>query len=291
MHKFIKVCLIIAAIMISLGIFIAVIVTAVSGRSLFHNLNPVNVNIFPFRTLESENSWDININLPGGRWNRRNNMIVNGSKIGNQTYEAVFNAGEISEISIKAGAGDFKVIGWDNSDFKIIIDGRGEVKYNSRGKTLNIEGFNSFKVNSFNSLTLYVPENRFYDELDITVGAGMLSVSGLKVAELESAAGAGRIVMNDMIVGELEIDNGVGETTFRGEVSGDIKANCAAGSISLKIKGDEADFNYRINCAIGHISLGSSFYGGLAAEKSIDNNADKKMRLECAIGNIDVSFY
>ena len=305
MGKFAKFCLIAAAIMIGLGIFVGTIVTAVGGRNIIRNVaNEGVASIGPggLRLWDWSFGWPWSWSWGGSSWSWSGNnnsggnigLTVNGSKVSGQLYESSVKAVDINSLDITVGIGDFRIIPWENDYFQIEIDGIGKCKYYSQGATLYVEGFDlngRNVVNINNRLRLYVPEDVSYDRIRINVGVGALEIRDLATQELNTDVGVGSLTMTDMMVNRLNLTNSVGETTFKGEVNGDISVECSIGSVSLRLNGEYEDFDYAINCALGNISIGRYSYSALVNESRVNNNADKKMRLECSIGNIDVSFY
>ncbi|MCL2050891.1 MAG: DUF4097 family beta strand repeat-containing protein [Lachnospiraceae bacterium] len=288
MSKFAKVVLIAAGVMIGLGLLFGAIVTAIGGPSLVRNVtNGGIVNIGPWGVAFGDWRWG---------WGENNHLSVNGDRISGKFYRADFSDDNVKNINITVGVGEFKIMPWSNSDFKIEIDGIGACEYYVNGSTLYVEGFNlvtrrSSRISIDNKLVLYVPDNIDYDSIKLKVGVGALEISGLNVNNLETESGVGSLAMIDMVAGRLNIANSIGETVFSGEVGTDIMADCNIGNISLRIRGAYEDFNYLINCSLGSITVGRYSYTSLANESRIENNASKTMNLNCSLGNIDVSFY
>ena len=306
MSKLAKVCLITAAIMISLGLFIGTIVTAVGGGNLIRNVTREGISIGPWGL----NVWDWNWNWgwnnswndswgwnSGYRGDGIRDLTVNGTKISNKSYDSKFAAEGINKLDLSFGVGDFNIIPWEKNEFEIKINGIGGCKYYTRGNTLYVEGFHmngqrneGVSVRN-NVLKLYVPKDVYYDEIKIQLGVGNVDIKGLSAARLTSDSGVGTLDMSNMVLNRLDVSNSIGETGFRGEVNGDINVENGIGSTNLMIRGDEDDFNYEITCSIGSVSVGRRSFSGLAGVRSVNNNSDKSMKLNCAIGSIEVGFY
>lgn len=160
-----------------------------------------------------------------------------------------------------------------------------------------------------NCFTLYVPEGVLFDETELQLGAGKMELDNLQaqkmkielgagqilakdfeVSELEIKVGAGDIELEEAKLGEVKIEVGAGNCKIQGAVNEDVKAECAMGNITLNIKGDEADFDYELECVSGNLKVGDMEYSGLAKETEVDNDADKKLDLQCVMGNIEVAF-
>ena len=125
---------------------------------------------------------------------------------------------------------------------------------------------------------------------ELNVGAGHIALENLKSENTILGIGAGGIEIKKIQTGELSCDAGAGGAEIRGSVDGDCNITCAVGGVSLVLENDEKEFDYRLDCTMGHISLGKHEYTGLAREKKIDNDGDKKMELNCSLGNISVKF-
>lgn len=158
-------------------------------------------------------------------------------------------------------------------------------------------------------IKLYIPKDYHYNEVDIELGAGDLEFEGLDADRVSLGVGAGRIVANglkadslelevgvgqidlkEMNVKELKADIGMGELLLEGNIENSVNASCAMGNVDMKLTGSQKDFNYRINGALGNISLGAESYSGFGVSKTVDNGAQKDMKIECEAGNVTIRF-
>ena len=62
------------------------------------------------------------------------------------------------------------------------------------------------------------------------------------------------------------------------------------GSVEITLKGEEQDFNYDLECAMGNIELNGRDYGGFGQERSMDNGVARQIDLDCSMGYIGISF-
>jgi len=279
--------------MISIGIIIGVIVTAIGGRNYISNA--IDRGSFSIMPGFISRIWD---NSGRGGWgiNNYNDLMVNGSKISGNTYTAVVKGEKIDDLNISAAIGDFLIETWSGDDFKIEVQGVGYFKYKINDSSLTIEGFDMRGINAvnFNSIRnimiLTVPESFRFDDIRIEVGVGELNIDGLQAKKLKSDCGVGSISMRNMQVDYLDISNSVGESIFSGHVEKDVKVDCGVGSVSLTLNDNKENYNYKIDCSIGNITVGKNYYSGLSSTRTINNDADKNMNLNCAIGNIIVRF-
>lgn len=142
--------------------------------------------------------------------------------------------------------------------------------------TLNIENEEKSKVwlapgKERALIVLELPEHMRFDQVDLSVGVGVLEF-------LDASAE------------KLSIDCGIGSVVYDGRVNGNVEITCGIGEVSLELAGNEEDFNYSLNCGIGDITIGDTSVGGIVSERTIRNNADQDMELDCGIGSISVGF-
>ena len=161
------------------------------------------------------------------------------------------------------------------------------------------------------TITLYVPRDFWFEDVDIEMGAGVLEFSDLLASDCISLeVGAGQIVIDNICSNELELEIGAGEIVLKNMdvykelsaevgmgnfeanavVMGDAEIQCSMGNVNLELAGSEQNYNYNIECAMGNIDLGNRSYSGLAREMSINNNAGVTVDIQCAMGNVSVSF-
>ncbi|MBO4290391.1 MAG: DUF4097 family beta strand repeat protein [Lachnospiraceae bacterium] len=221
--------------------------------------------------------------------------------------------GDISALRVEAGGCDFRIEESQDDGFWIEAENVDKLQAYSEGDALRIISNRSGKVVNEDikrvRVILYVPADYAFDSAILELGAGNLSASELNAGTAELNVGAGHIALENLKsentilgigaggieikkiqTGELSCDAGAGGAEIRGSVDGDCNITCAVGGVSLVLENDEKEFDYRLDCTMGHISLGKHEYTGLAREKKIDNDGDKKMELNCSLGNISVKF-
>ena len=158
-------------------------------------------------------------------------------------------------------------------------------------------------------ITLYLPDDYSFDEVDVEVGAGYLqldhlyvkemtlevgageiSLGDIRAQELDASIGAGAIDITGMETAKLDIEVGMGSFTVEGRLDGDADVDCSMGYVEMMLDGDERDFNYSLEDAMGTVGIGNSSFGGLGEERTIDNHANKNIDVECSMGNILIGF-
>lgn len=219
---------------------------------------------------------------------------------------------DIRELDIELGGGSFSTIISDDDNFYVEAEGVHKFQGFVEDNTLYIKSASASRGGSQNGeVILYVPENYYFEEVEIDVGAGELwfvnlnaqeaslevgagsiMLDDIKVQELDVSIGAGRIDITGMEAGELNAEVGMGELLADGAVSGNVDVECAMGNVEIGLAGSENDFNYYLEGSMGSIQVGDSGYisGGFSQKRTIDNNASKEMEIECAMGNITIWF-
>lgn len=160
-------------------------------------------------------------------------------------------------------------------------------------------------------IILYLPENYYFQEVDmetatgyllfenlnagevsLETSAGTIEINNLKAQELDASTDAGTIQLTGVDTGELDVEVGAGAVVVEGTVWGHVDVECAVGNVELSLTGRETDFNYYLENAMGRIIVGDNSYIGnkSAREKTIHNNALKDMDIECAMGSVTVWF-
>lgn len=321
MKKFMKGCAITALILLVLGFVIATVAGTVGGTKAVNEVvesvtdGKIHINLGGngdgFGIFVNEEEWfnigdsvhfDINSNL----------MFDNNYEVLSGDVERYMVGSGITKLDIEVGGCEVKVDKSGDDNFYAQGSNTGKFQcYEKNGtlyvKTLGTEeewtGFNHSRIN------IYVPEAYLFEKIEVELGAGQLSLGEIAATEVDAEVGAGQIlidylqaerckvevgmgelIVNDMQVTKMDAEVGMGHLLLGGTITGDVNAECAMGSLEMNLVGNEEDFNYMIESAVGNISIGGSDYSGLAQDKMIRNGADKNMTLECAMGNVQIDF-
>lgn len=219
-------------------------------------------------------------------------------------------AEDIKDMEIAIGGAALYLKQSENNNFGVQIDGIGDYTYRQSGKTFRLESDKHNVVKNNNEkVYLYLPKNAVLDDVDISVGGGLVELGEIAANSLDLEAGAGMIVSEKIQCKELSVDIGAGKATLKGvetkdldinvgvghayvagDVSGEIDAECGMGVLELVLAGAEEDFNYELSCAAGGISIDGETISVLADDKDINNGAGKECNLDCAMGSIKVTF-
>lgn len=192
---------------------------------------------------------------------------------GNSDEQEV-NYEHVKNLECEINAGRVQFIQHSEPGIKVVSDRemKVQVNYEEADQRLNIES--KRKHNRWSDdwlITIYVPENIRFEELDISLGAGNLNVDTISAERLNMRVGAGEAVIE-----EFDVD--------------DLSVSCGAGSISLTSSGKLEDYNYTVSCGIGSVNIGTDDYSGLASGTNMDYNASKEIEIECGVGEVLVDF-
>lgn len=123
---------------------------------------------------------------------------------------------------------------------------------------------------------------------EFAIAAGKLKVSGMTAeGKLAVETAAGEAKMERMDAGDVSLEVGAGKCAYSGSVRRNLSVECGVGRVTAALTGRETDYNYKISCAMGSVTVNGRKMGGFAAEKEISNpNAAGDVRLECGAGHI-----
>lgn len=132
------------------------------------------------------------------------------------------------------------------------------------------------------------------DEVEVIMGAGSIQgdIDGALIEAREAAleVGAGEMTLSGIRARKLDMECGVGTMELADVTAGECSLECGIGNLGLEVTGRQEDFDYEIECGIGQVMLGDSSYTGLGTSKTIKNSAGQKMDIDCGIGQVVVSF-
>ena len=140
------------------------------------------------------------------------------------------------------------------------------------------------------TLTVTVPADLTLRELEVSVGAGSLSMSGISCEEGSFSVGAGEIVLDSVTVTrEADFEIGMGSLTFSGTLSGKTKVECGVGSVDINAA-NPGDYGYAIELAGGSVVIGDETYAGLGQEVQRNPGAAVQYEVECGLGEVNILF-
>ncbi len=321
MNKFIKVSLIVAAVLLGVGLLFSAIGMFGAKREIKRLIKEEVITEEKIQKvtdlLNGEglgldiSDKDINIQIGDGA----KELEINGEVFDDDKKQVSLDASTIQALELDLGVGSLTVEEKAQADGTVDLEfeGFGKCKYFVEDGTLYVEAFKGLNVNTQTGLVteieIKVPKDFGLKGLDAKVGAGLMNLDDLKVGELEAEVAAGELVVKrvaagavtvdigagaatikDAIVKNLDVNVSMGECVFEGKVEGDLEAECAMGNIELVIDGKEDAYNYDVNCSAGTVRIGDYDYAALGASKEINNGAAQNMEVKCSMGQIMIEF-
>ena len=155
-------------------------------------------------------------------------------------------------------------------------------------------------------LTIYVPKGTVFENIDLTTGAGRLTVDTLSAESIELELGAGEVTIENLIATRsadidggagqvtvkggalncLDIDMGVGELDLTSALSGDCKLDMGVGEANITLIGSKDDYRLDIEKGIGSISVD----GKDVSDYGSSGNGANRVEIHGGIGAINVRF-
>lgn len=230
----------------------------------------------------------------------------------NDTLTAQSGLEDITEIDLKIAGGKLKIKQDETRDkYGFTVKGTDQYKTTVENGCLKIEPREPINyVKKGTEITIYMPEdaklNSFKlelgggkadisdivsDEVKINIGAGELNINKINARELSCDIGAGALNIKNAIVDDLDMEASMGKANYAGEINQEAEIKCSMGAVDLKIDGNDKDFNYDLDCAMGTLNIeGVSKTAGMGTEKLINNGADKEIEVRCDVGTVAISF-
>ena len=261
MRKFTKTMLVLCAVFVSLGLVFSI--AAVT----------MGVRFTDIRNVAEGGNWSLS-------WDSESHRLVAGSaNEGAGTtkhYEESFTG--IRSLDLELDVCDVNILYYDGDEISLTADMKNsrELLYEESGKTLKI--WDESKIinvpiseNRASLLTLKVPRDLVFKEMEISVDMGDADVRGIKADSVEFSCDMGKISMDGSILKEGSFE-------------------CNMGSINVTLEGNKDDFNYDIECGMGSVSIDGKSDSGLGVSKEIDNDASKDLEIDCDMGSINIEF-
>lgn len=318
MKKFMKGCAITALVLLIVGFVMAIVAGTVEGATTVKDVvssvtgGKVHVNLGDFGNDEG---WGIFF----GEDNSTVNYDITKNMIFDKAYDIFYGdvekyavGSDITAMDIEAGGCVFRFRESKDDKFYVEATGTGKFQCFVRNNTLFVKTTRTLiKWNDYDDceVVLYIPANTHFEQVDIELGAGALQIKDIEADKIQLEVGAGQIeadylqtdhcevkvgmgeiLINDMLVKKMDAEVGMGHLMLDGTILGNADVECSMGAIEMQLTGAEEDFNYKLEAAMGDVSIGGSDYSGLAHERTVKNGADKNMSIECAMGSIEVDF-
>ena len=230
-------------------------------------------------------------------------FIDDGDAVNDET--TVYDVSQlITDLDFKISAAEFTV---KTGDKLYIESNLKNLKVSENGSKLTVVEKTkvNYKVNKA-FLTLYIPKDTLFNDVEIEAGAGKISLGEFSCRSLSLELGAGDFSADTLTVNdECTIHGGVGEfTVYSGTITdlememgvGDMKLSSALygtcdlsfgiGNAELTLTGTKEDYKLKIEKGIGSINLDGD---KLTGDTTL-GNGNTRIDIEGGIGNIDIKY-
>lgn len=168
----------------------------------------------------------------------------------------------------------------------------------------------SFGNKSENVLVeIVVSDVRTINRLNVSLGAGTLSVESLAVESFQLKQGAGECVISDLRaerasvsagagdyrierakLGEALIETGVGRFVYTGQLEKQAVISTGIGEVNLRLEGTVNDYRIGYTRGIGDIRIDGISYAGIGSGAAGNLNAEKTIEVTTGIGAVKIDF-
>jgi len=154
-----------------------------------------------------------------------------------------------------------------------------------------------------------IPEDAFFELMDIYLAAGRMDADNLAAQELRLEVdagsvkvlhltaedmlavenGAGEIKLYDATASNLTVNQGVGAIDITGAITGNNTIKGGIGEINLTLTNRErVDFNYKVTGGIGEVEIGDMVIHGDSTNMSYDRDLADYFEVDCGIGRVEI---
>ncbi|MGI6094683.1 MAG: DUF4097 family beta strand repeat-containing protein [Lachnospiraceae bacterium] len=277
MKKFIKVCLIICAILgfVGLGSMLA-------GAMLGGNWNVFHGPILEIGWFDHDDDDDDDVY----DW-FVDEDFAERSEFKQTTDTQSYTRDEVQRLDIEIQAGELEIL--PSEDESIYVElGNENNKAVLDHDRLHIH---SGKAVQNNVICVYLPEGVQLQEVDIEVAAGSASIENLSANEVDLEIGLGSLICNGTITAQkVSCDVGAGDAEFSRVDAKSIELDCGMGEIIAELEGPEADYRGHLECSMGDLSYGEAEYSGMAVSQNVGTDGRRKIEAECDMGSLTIIF-
>lgn len=156
------------------------------------------------------------------------------------------------------------------------------------------------------SLTIYIPEDMVFDQVDMTTGAGLIDLEQLSCQKLELELGAGKaefqkltvtgkadieggagqFILHNGQLHNLDFEMGVGEGDIVTSLTGSADIASGIGALYLTVLGNADDFTVYAESGLGRVEVDNRSISG----EAVIGSGPNRLEIEGGIGNITVDF-
>ncbi len=207
----------------------------------------------------------------------------------------------INTLEVDISASELRIVSGDS----FAISSQNEsVSFSENGNRFVVTDVKKFSFSSEGLVIIQIPEEKTFERVEISAGAGDIDIEKLNTSEMKMNLGAGDVYIKEIYVtkkayiscaaGEftvkkgainnLETDFAVGDVELRCELSGNAEINCGIGDVSIVLPGTEE--NYRIEIDKGLAS--ASINGKRVKDDTVYGEGPNRIDIGGAVGTVSV---
>ena len=156
-------------------------------------------------------------------------------------------------------------------------------------------------------LVITVAKGTQLKSVEISHGAGNITLEGLEAKEVEIETGAGEVQVDDAVFDEVyfmsgagnislvnvgiwrnfKAECGAGNILLKGSLNGNAKLSCGAGNITADLDGKPEDFRIEADAGLGQVKVNETSYGREANIKP--QRAVYEIEAEAGTGSVEIN--
>ena len=144
---------------------------------------------------------------------------------------------------------------------------------------------NFFKKNS-GSVTIYLPEDIYFEYVKINTGVGETDISSINTKNMYIDTGIGNLKVKSGNIQNLDCNTGIGDVSITTNLTGNSKFDTGIGKLNLNVDGNKEDYRVKLNKGIGKVMLDNI---------SLNDNEEigygkNLVTINGGLGEIDINF-
>ena len=267
MKKFTKIMLIIAGVLAAVGVICMVLAFSM-GLTTSHFIKLIQDGRFSF------DEGDFHISLGDDEEDEKiYGDAISGTEVTDLDIVLYMVEQSCEYIDVKFAAGFFEIYYDDVDCIQVKKKNAEELNVVMSGSTLYIRE-DKIGVHEVEDrrLTIVIPRDMQLKGFDLDLGASQAEIKDIKADDFDIEVGAGQVKLEQIAVESLSIETGVGQ-------------------VNVTLPGKEEEYNYKAECGVGVIEIGTSIYKGAGngAEVTRQGNT-KNIEVECGVGEVHINF-
>lgn len=220
------------------------------------------------------------------------------------TEELTLNPADIYELDMEVGSANIYIV---KSDIlRVETDSDSFKLKNKDGKIKIEEKGNIFALSSDRSVTIYLPEDFYFNKvqletgasningellnteyLELDIGAGIITLEKLDVTKkAEIDCGAGQFILKSGTLCNLDFSLGVGSADITAELKSNADIESGVGELELSLTDGKDNYSFDVETGLGAVI----FDGASVKCDTLLGNGETKVKLEGGVGSVDIRF-